>query len=698
MAWQSVLIPPGVNRFATPSDTPNAWWDTNNVRFLSDAIQPIGGCSRLTSTALASKIRKVFQWRDNNDSPFVAVGGEGNLWIYTSSATDVTPATYIPLTNDGTGGGYGIGPYGEDPNPSFTTGTPANISFSGATLTWGAGTPTAHGLSVGDYVKFSTTGTLPTGVNSTNVYRVLTVLTSTTFEITSLTGTTKITTSGGSGTHSVVKVTYTVGAYGQQRSTNPLQFRRPDFWSFSNFGQNLLAVASQDGRLFEFEPTTGTPGKMKVVFPTTVSSAAVTITSASPGVVTWTAHGLSVGDKVRFTTTGTIAGGLSVERIYYVKTAPSVDTFTVSETPAGSAINTTSTGSNITAYKLPAAWSVPPDNRAVLVTAERAAVLLGADGDPRRVAWSDFEDYTGWDFASTSGQAGFIDLESTSPIVNGIRVKEGILILTQHEAFLMRFVGAPYYYGIEKIGTTSFFAPNCLASSGNMAVWLGLDGFWSYDGSSVKPLACPFFNDLKDDFNPIFGDFRSHMHASGSYPEFWLDYVSKAADDYADPDKGECDKYVIFSFAEGWWARGTRKRSAATGATTGGYPIASGHDKQLYQHEDGMTDAQRSRSATGEIWAETTIIPLSRDGNIVDINQMLVSRNPSTGLNYRVKILSKFAPDGAETTKTYTPRSDGYIDTRSTGREIRVRIEATNDEYWSIGQMRFDVTNYSGGR
>lgn len=693
MAWKSVLIPPGVNRWATPNDTPNAWWDTNNVRFLSDAIQPIGGCTRMTSTALSSKIRKLFQWRDNNDGPYIVAGGEGNVYVYTSTPYDVTPATYVQLTNDGSGGGYGIGPYGEDPNPVYTTGSPATVTFSGSTLTW-----TAHGLAAGDYVKFTTTGTLPTPLNNTSVYRVLNVLTANTFEIATLTGSTKITTSSGSGTHSVYKVTYTVGAYGQPRSTNPVQFRRPDFWSFSNFGENLLSVASQDGRLFEFIPTTGTPGKMNVVFATATASATVTITNASPGVVTWTGHGLSAGDKVRFTSTSSLPAPLSNEKRYFVKTVLTADTFTVADTAAGAAINTTTAGSGtFTGYKLPA-WEAPTSNRAVLVSAERSCVLLGANGEPRRVAWSDFEDYGGWDFANANGEAGYVDLESTSPIVNGIRVKEGILILTQHEAFLMRFVGAPYIYGVEKIGTTSFFAPNCIAASGNLAVWLGLDGFWQFDGSSVKPLPCPFFNDLKNDFNPVYGDFRSHMHASGSYPEFWLDYVSKDADDAASPFTGECDKYVIFSFAEGWWARGSRSRSAATGATTGGFPVAAGLDRQLYQHEDGLTDAGAPRGSAGNIWAETTVIPLSASGQIVDITQMLVARNPSTAQNYRVKVLSKFTPDGSETTKTYTPRADGYIDTRSCGRDIRLRIEATNDDYWSIGLIRMNVTENGGDR
>lgn len=71
------------------------------------------------------------------------------------------------------------------------------------------------------------------------------------------------------------------------------------------------------------------------------ASKAVTITIAAPGVVTWTTHGLVVGDQVKFTTTGALPTGLTAGTTYYVKTTPDADTLTVSATPSGSAITTT---------------------------------------------------------------------------------------------------------------------------------------------------------------------------------------------------------------------------------------------------------------------------------------------------------------------------------------------------------------------
>jgi len=83
-----------------------------------------------------------------------------------------------------------------------------------------------------------------------------------------------------------------------------------------------------------------------------VPQAAVTITIASPGVVTWTAHGLPANTPIQFTTNGALPTGLIAGTVYYVK-SPATNTFNVSATPGGAAINTTGTQSGVhtaTAY------------------------------------------------------------------------------------------------------------------------------------------------------------------------------------------------------------------------------------------------------------------------------------------------------------------------------------------------------------
>jgi hypothetical protein len=72
-------------------------------------------------------------------------------------------------------------------------------------------------------------------------------------------------------------------------------------------------------------------------------SSTVTVTSASPGVVTWTSHGLSDDDIVQFTTTDTLPTGLSLLTDYYLQNS-TTHTFEVALTAGGASVNTSSTG------------------------------------------------------------------------------------------------------------------------------------------------------------------------------------------------------------------------------------------------------------------------------------------------------------------------------------------------------------------
>lgn len=85
-----------------------------------------------------------------------------------------------------------------------------------------------------------------------------------------------------------------------------------------------------------------------------VKEATVTISNASPGVVTWTGHALLANTPVKFTTTGSLPTGLSPGVTYYVRNVLGVDTFTVSATVGGAEINTSSAGSGtFTGHQLP---------------------------------------------------------------------------------------------------------------------------------------------------------------------------------------------------------------------------------------------------------------------------------------------------------------------------------------------------------
>lgn len=74
-------------------------------------------------------------------------------------------------------------------------------------------------------------------------------------------------------------------------------------------------------------------------FSALVRNSTVTMTIASPCVVTWASNTLQNNDPIFFTTTGALPTGLTAGTTYYVKSL-SGNTFNVSATPGGTAINT----------------------------------------------------------------------------------------------------------------------------------------------------------------------------------------------------------------------------------------------------------------------------------------------------------------------------------------------------------------------
>jgi len=78
----------------------------------------------------------------------------------------------------------------------------------------------------------------------------------------------------------------------------------------------------------------------------TITRGNPTVTIASPGVFTLSAHGLSIGEIVYLTTTGALPTGLSANTQYFVAaTSFATNTFTLTATYGGSAINTSGTQS-----------------------------------------------------------------------------------------------------------------------------------------------------------------------------------------------------------------------------------------------------------------------------------------------------------------------------------------------------------------
>lgn len=231
----------------------------------------------------------------------------------------------------------------------------------------------AHGYSAGQEVVFTTSSTLPTNFAINTTYFIIaTGLTTNTFRVSATVGGTAITAgSAGAGTHTLRS---TVGST-QTKTGGQLTDGIP-----ANTIQNQ-ASPSGDNWLISFEGTYGTidtsASKWTIDFwqsgaqsldwsintsdasnpayiafcDNTVTASSVTLANptisiASPAVVTFTAHGLSAGQMIYFTTTGALPTGITANTTYYIIAAGlAANTFEISATLGGAAVNTSGTQS-----------------------------------------------------------------------------------------------------------------------------------------------------------------------------------------------------------------------------------------------------------------------------------------------------------------------------------------------------------------
>ena len=202
------------------------------------------------------------------------------------------------------------------------TGTATMTIATPCVVTWGSATQLD-----GTAVVFSTTGALPTGLTVGTTYYIKN-RSGTTFNlVATFGGDTLINTTGTqSGTHTC-KAASTLPSE-RLSGTDPL-------W--------LDLGPTNRQAMFDSTISTGTEQTAGIKSDTGLPSA-VTISNASPAVVTWTSHGLANGTTLALSTTGTLPTGLAIGTTYYVVGA-ATNTFNLAATLGGTAINTSSAGS-----------------------------------------------------------------------------------------------------------------------------------------------------------------------------------------------------------------------------------------------------------------------------------------------------------------------------------------------------------------
>ena len=322
----------------------------------------------------------------------------------------------------------------------------------------------------------------------------------------------------------------------------------------------------------------------------------------------------------------------------------------------------TSAGIESRAIEVSAAPSV--SNTLIVSQEDRHLICMGTNEftggafNPLLVRWSNQNDFNNWtpSVSSTSGEA---ILGSGNRIVAAARSRNNIIILTDKSAHTMQFIGPPFTFGFNEIGT------NCGAVGLHAAkdfdgrvYWMGTANFYVFDGT-VKNLPC------------------------------------KTAT--------ECDRYVTFNPNENYWVYGSthfttfEDKGVFSNTVTTGVETSSSLS-YLYDNEpEGIYTANGNGI---ESFVESADFDMSQGNEIMFIDRMvpdftLSNEVSGTSGQLNVQFTTKRYPDSNESTTKgpfiIQPNTE-KVSMRARGRQAKIRVAtSTTGTSWRYGTVRLDI-------
>ena len=331
-----------------------------------------------------------------------------------------------------------------------------------------------------------------------------------------------------------------------------------------------------------------------------------------------------------------------------------------------------------TATPAQAIANAPTNNLGLMVTEERFLFALGANGEPRKVQWCDRENNTLWAPDATN-EAGDIELQTRGQIMAGVRTRGQALILTDIDAHSANYIGPPFVFGFEQVGTScGLISRNAAIPTDNGVFWMGQRGFFLYDGTTVQELPCDVHDLVFDDINPSQIS-KVWAMSLGQQGEVWWFYPSSASN--------EIDRYVALDFKEGHWMTGSLSRTCGVDRGVFKYPLMADADGDLIDHEIGVNYDGAS------VYAESGPISIGNGDQIMAVRNLIPDELSQGEVSVTFK--TRFHPNDVE--RSYGPYSmSNPTSVRFQGRQVRMRVEGEQLANWRAGVMRVDAVARGG--
>lgn len=352
------------------------------------------------------------------------------------------------------------------------------------------------------------------------------------------------------------------------------------------------------------------------------------------------------------------------------------------------------TSGNVIALVIPEA---PPINSGMFVAMPQRQIIAWGSTytgiqDPMQVRWCDVDNYNSW-ISQLTNQAGGYRIPKGSRIVQGIQAGQQGLLWTDLGLWAMQYVGLPYVYQFNELGTgCGLIGRKAAGSMAGAVYWMGQSQFYKLSGGGVEPIRCPIWDVIFQDLDTNALD-RIRFGANSRFGEIRWDFPTKA-------NGGEVSHYVKYNVWLDQWDFGTNNtnnpyvsRTAWTNESVLGPPIGAGTNNYIYQHEtsaDADDSPMHSSFQTGYFVLNEADVKTFIDQVWPDMKWGYYDGNQTANIN-----LTFYVTDyPGQTPTAYGPYSltqaTTYVTPRFRGRLVSIKMESQDPgSFWRLGNMRY---------
>jgi hypothetical protein len=714
-----IKFAPGIDKQDTSVGAAGRWVDSDNVRFRYGLPEKVGGWQSLLNESIVGVVRKQHAFVDNDGNRYVALGTDKFLLLYFE------------------GGLYDI-------TPLKTALTSATLATTDASPICSITTGTDHNLSLGDIILLDNV-TLPVGTGYVDadfedkLFQVTSITSNTVFTITQTTNATATVATGGS----IDVVPYEqvgpaaqtygygfgVGQYGGTISgANSTTINNG-----GNFTAGATSVVLTDSSVLPasgilligselMDYSTNNTGTNTISGITRGQYGTSDVTHSDGSTVTNATDYTGWGNAVNAASVVLEPGLWSLSNFGQVLVATIANGKTFTWDSAIAARLTTRASTTTSGFTT---TNNPTATRVTLISpTTRHLIHLGTEttiGDPstqddmfiRFSIDENINEYT----PEATNTAGTQRIQDGTKIIGALVAKENILVWTDNALYTMKFVGAPFTFGFEQVGTNcGLIGKNAAIEIDGVAYWMGNNGFFSFDGT-VNTLPCSVEDYVYDDIDTTKGQ-QVNAGINNLFTEVVWWYPTAGSEFN--------NRYVVFNYGQsngqlpmGNWYTGVNVNSIRTSwidsliypkpyataynsSNDGTFPVVigqSGLGASVFFEQETGTDQVNPNGSTTILTSFVQSFDFSLQANQSEIflamRRFLPNFKVLTGNNQVTIGVSDYPSDSVAATRLSPFTIDATtdkVDTRARGRYASIKIENINlGETWRFGTFQVDL-------